>query len=788
MINRNGEGRGKVQCGRSGLPAGPGPPPPILLLSWSRVAAMLSGLTSWLLSWLPTWPGLEWGSNLVDAFLQGLVGACAISVLCSLTKVFLYIQCLNDPDRQAEEAALRLRRPLLDRLHLPVTAALLTVVGSRVAALVVLEFSLRALSALLSLEKGAPSSSSSWQMLLLLCQFSLGCGVSCSLGFLQEGAPHRTGNLLLAVLLAALLSRLGARLASHALALYRLHAAQRYCGVCLSLLAAWHRIPALLRRALAAAFLVADLCAVALINRDFLTTAEALRFWTPLTICYTLLVIYMQGSLGGKQGGYGPSMRSSSSSSPHSSSLLPPSSSPLSSSSSLHPHHRRGPALLDPAHHLLHPPGHLHARFTGKETRGLWAQHALLLLFFSSFLFFASSFFLSFVFFLFSSSSPPPRPCASGPRSPSATPSWSSTCKVHWEGNKGVMGPACAPPPLLLLIPLLCFLLLPLLCLLPLLFILTTAEALRFWTPLTICYTLLVIYMQGSLGRKQGGYGPSMRSSSSSSPHSSSLLPPSSSPLSSSSSLHPHHRRGPALLDPAHHLLHPPGHLHARFTGKETRGLWAQHALLLLFFSSFLFFASSFFLSFVFFLFSSSSPPPRPCASGPRSPSATPSWSSTCKVHWEGNKGVMGPACTPPPLLLLIPLLCFLLLPLLCLLPLLFILTTAEALRFWTPLTICYTLLVIYMQEEQRQNPSEQMAFQTVFVRMGGLLVLLMTVGRWADIASLLVSLVGELWCLLHARAMMDICRKQDFSQRSSHSPSSSQRHPKRREDQPTRS
>nr|XP_016853342.1 PREDICTED: transmembrane protein 82 [Anolis carolinensis] len=376
------DGQGPVWAVRA--PGRSRSPPPILLLSWSRVAAMLSGLTSWLLSWLPTWPGLEWGSNLVDAFLQGLVGACAISVLCSLTKVFLYIQCLNDPDRQAEEAALRLRRPLLDRLHLPVTAALLTVVGSRVAALVVLEFSLRALSALLSLEKGAPSSSSSWQMLLLLCQFSLGCGVSCSLGFLQEGAPHRTGNLLLAVLLAALLSRLGARLASHALALYRLHAAQRYCGVCLSLLAAWHRIPALLRRALAAAFLVADLCAVALINRDFLTTAEALRFWTPLTICYTLLVIYMQ--------------------------------------------------------------------------------------------------------------------------------------------------------------------------------------------------------------------------------------------------------------------------------------------------------------------------------------------------------------------------------------------------------------------EEQRQNPSEQMAFQTVFVRMGGLLVLLMTVGRWADIASLLVSLVGELWCLLHARAMMDICRKQDFSQRSSHSPSSSQRHPKRREDQPTRS
>lgn len=43
------------------------------------------------------------------------------------------------------------------------------------------------------------------------------------------------------------------------------------------------------------AFAVGNLAAVALINRDFLTTSEAVRFWTPLTICYTLLVIYMQG-------------------------------------------------------------------------------------------------------------------------------------------------------------------------------------------------------------------------------------------------------------------------------------------------------------------------------------------------------------------------------------------------------------------------------------------------------------------------------------------------------------
>lgn len=131
--------------------------------------------------------------------------------------------------------------------------------------------------------------------LFLLCQYSLGCGLSCSLSYLQEGAPHRTWNLLLSVGLAILLTHLVWRLGHHVFTMYELHCKERYCGVCLFLLTTWHGIPRLLCNALKLTFLVADLAAVALINRDFLTTSEAVRFWTPLTICYTLLVIYMQG-------------------------------------------------------------------------------------------------------------------------------------------------------------------------------------------------------------------------------------------------------------------------------------------------------------------------------------------------------------------------------------------------------------------------------------------------------------------------------------------------------------
>lgn len=131
--------------------------------------------------------------------------------------------------------------------------------------------------------------------LYLLCQYSLGCGITCSLSYLQEGAPHCTWNLLLSVGLAGLLTRYVWRLVRHICAMFELHSKERYCGLCLFLLTTWHSIPQLLCNALKIAFLVADLAAVTLINRDFLTTSEAVRFWTPLTICYTLLVIYMQG-------------------------------------------------------------------------------------------------------------------------------------------------------------------------------------------------------------------------------------------------------------------------------------------------------------------------------------------------------------------------------------------------------------------------------------------------------------------------------------------------------------
>ncbi|XP_069040188.1 transmembrane protein 82 [Lepisosteus oculatus] len=260
-------------------------------------------MLSVLRSWLPALPGVSWlspGTATLDSLLQGLVGACGISVLCNLLRVHAFIKGFSDPGRASgDRVQLHRRGGFMEAVQLWVLTAVLGVVGSRVAALVVLEFSLRAVSARLMAVPEALHSS----QLLVQCQFSLGCALTCSLSFLQEGAPQSTLSLALSAGLAGLLCWHTRSLWGHVGTMYKLHSSQRYCGVCVALLTWSHAIPGLLRRALALAFLVAAVAALSLINRDFLSAADALRFWTPLTICYTLLVIYMQEEQQHRPGG-----------------------------------------------------------------------------------------------------------------------------------------------------------------------------------------------------------------------------------------------------------------------------------------------------------------------------------------------------------------------------------------------------------------------------------------------------------------------------------------------------
>ncbi|XP_061591036.1 transmembrane protein 82 [Cololabis saira] len=259
---------------------------------------MFSFITSFLPTsyFLPGWLTLD--TNPLDGLLQGIVGTCGISVLCSLLRVHLLLEDSWSETRDAvtpREASTshppRSKPGLAGMLWFLLVTGLLAVVGSRVAALVVLEFCLRAVSGLIT---AGPDSKKHLQRLLVQSQFSLGCALSSSLHFLHEGAPQRWLCLLLAASLSWYLARQASSLMHHVITLYKLHSSQRYCGICISLLTSGSYLLPMLCRTLTITFLVAALAAVSIINQHFLSATEALRFWTPLTICYTLLVIYMQ--------------------------------------------------------------------------------------------------------------------------------------------------------------------------------------------------------------------------------------------------------------------------------------------------------------------------------------------------------------------------------------------------------------------------------------------------------------------------------------------------------------
>uniref|UniRef100_A0A3Q2D615 Transmembrane protein 82 n=1 Tax=Cyprinodon variegatus TaxID=28743 RepID=A0A3Q2D615_CYPVA len=217
------------------------------------------------------------------------------SVLCSLLRVW---NAKNNDDTSgmgSGSTPVRAKHGFIGMLQFVFVTGILAVVGSRVASLVVLEFCLRAVSGMLTdfLFPGG-SSKEFLQQLLVQSQFSLGCAISCSLHYLHEGASQRWLCLLLAAALSWYLAKKAAALLHHVIALYKLHSSQRYCGICIGLLTSGRYLLPMLCRTMIIAFLVAVLAAVSVINQQFLSATEALRFWTPLTICYTLLVVHTQ--------------------------------------------------------------------------------------------------------------------------------------------------------------------------------------------------------------------------------------------------------------------------------------------------------------------------------------------------------------------------------------------------------------------------------------------------------------------------------------------------------------
>ncbi|XP_036415156.1 transmembrane protein 82-like [Colossoma macropomum] len=237
------------------------------------------------------------GSSLLDCVLEGLVGACGVSVLCNLMRVDLFLQsyskCPQNPSITTNVSLSK--RPAVGQLvrvfRFCLLTTLLTVVGYRLAILVVLEFSLRALLRTVTAGQSSPS-----HLLLVQSQFSLGCSLSCTLHFLQEGALRRTLCLFLAAGLSSLLAYLSQRVESHMLEFYPTHSRceQQGCGVCVSLSSPQVSLLTGLSRAVGAAFVLGVVTSLHALNQHYITEVESVRTWIPLLLCYTLLLVYIQ--------------------------------------------------------------------------------------------------------------------------------------------------------------------------------------------------------------------------------------------------------------------------------------------------------------------------------------------------------------------------------------------------------------------------------------------------------------------------------------------------------------
>uniref|UniRef100_I3KRQ4 Transmembrane protein 82 n=1 Tax=Oreochromis niloticus TaxID=8128 RepID=I3KRQ4_ORENI len=230
-----------------------------------------------------------------DCFLQGLIGACGISVLYNLLRVYNFVQNCNDSDSgngskpRSSSLITPLRGNWRSALQFWILTVVLSLMGSRVFSLIVLEFSLRAVSTWAS-----DASGRGLDMILIQSQFSLGCSLTGTLIFLQQGAPHSFLSLFLAAALSWKLASLSHSLWNHVARLYPLHSTKHYCGKCITLLTSGHTILASLQRAVVLAFAVASVASTATVYDHFLSQKDAMKFWTLLTLCYIMLLVYIQ--------------------------------------------------------------------------------------------------------------------------------------------------------------------------------------------------------------------------------------------------------------------------------------------------------------------------------------------------------------------------------------------------------------------------------------------------------------------------------------------------------------
>lgn len=70
------------------------------------------------------------------------------------------------------------------------------------------------------------------------------------------------------------------------------------------------------------------------------------------------------------------------------------------------------------------------------------------------------------------------------------------------------------------------------------------------------------------------------------------------------------------------------------------------------------------------------------------------------------------------------------------------------------------SISVINVLSEDQLQPGQQALLNTVVVRLGGLFVLMITVGRWSDVLHVLICFIGEAVCLLLSQDLLEAIYK----------------------------
>lgn len=83
----------------------------------------------------------------------------------------------------------------------------------------------------------------------------------------------------------------------------------------------------------------------------------------------------------------------------------------------------------------------------------------------------------------------------------------------------------------------------------------------------------------------------------------------------------------------------------------------------------------------------------------------------------------------------------------------------------------CLTFCFSFYAEDQQRHTGAEALLHTVVLRLGALLVLMLTVGDWFDVLHVFVTFLGEAACLLPSQdllqAVLKVCMNKLFHSKS---------------------